>query len=26
VAISAAFLGGFGLWANLRRQPPILRF
>jgi disulfide bond formation protein DsbB len=26
VLISAAFLGGFGLWVNLRRQPPILRF
>jgi disulfide bond formation protein DsbB len=26
VAISAAFLGGYGLWVNLRRQPPILRF
>jgi protein dithiol:quinone oxidoreductase len=26
VLISAAALGGFGLWVNLRRQPPILRF
>ena len=26
VMISAAFLGVFGLWVNLRRQPPILRF
>jgi len=26
VLISAAVLGGFGLWVNLRRQPPILRF
>jgi disulfide bond formation protein DsbB len=26
VAISAVILGGFGLWVNLRRQPPILRF
>jgi protein dithiol:quinone oxidoreductase len=26
VMISAACLGGFGLWVNLRRQPPILRF
>jgi protein dithiol:quinone oxidoreductase len=26
VLISALALGGFGLWANLRRQPPILRF
>lgn len=26
VAISAAILGGYGLWVNLRRQPPILRF
>jgi disulfide bond formation protein DsbB len=26
VLASAAVLGGFGLWVNLRRQPPILRF
>ena len=26
VMISAAGLGGFGIWVNLRRQPPILRF
>jgi disulfide bond formation protein DsbB len=26
VLISAAVLGAFGLWVNLRRQPPILRF
>jgi protein dithiol:quinone oxidoreductase len=26
VLISAAVLGGFGLWVNLRRQPPVLRF
>jgi protein dithiol:quinone oxidoreductase len=26
VLISAAALGGFGLWVNLRRQPPVLRF
>jgi protein dithiol:quinone oxidoreductase len=26
VMIGAACLGGFGLWVNLRRQPPILRF
>jgi disulfide bond formation protein DsbB len=26
VLISALVLGGFGLWVNLRRQPPILRF
>jgi protein dithiol:quinone oxidoreductase len=26
VLISAAVLGTFGLWVNLRRQPPILRF
>jgi protein dithiol:quinone oxidoreductase len=26
VLISAVVLGGFGLWVNLRRQPPILRF
>jgi protein dithiol:quinone oxidoreductase len=26
VLISAVALGGFGLWVNLRRQPPILRF
>jgi disulfide bond formation protein DsbB len=26
VLISAAVLGAFGLWINLRRQPPILRF
>jgi disulfide bond formation protein DsbB len=26
VLISAAVLGGFGVWVNLRRQPPILRF
>jgi disulfide bond formation protein DsbB len=26
VLISAALLGAFGLWVNLRRQPPILRF
>jgi disulfide bond formation protein DsbB len=26
VMISAAALGGYALWVNLRRQPPILRF
>jgi protein dithiol:quinone oxidoreductase len=26
VLISAVVLGGFALWVNLRRQPPILRF
>lgn len=26
VLISAAVLGGWGLWVNLRRQPPVLRF
>jgi protein dithiol:quinone oxidoreductase len=26
VLISAAVLGAFGVWVNLRRQPPILRF
>ena len=26
VLISAAALGGFAVWVNLRRQPPILRF
>jgi disulfide bond formation protein DsbB len=26
VLISAVALGGFGVWVNLRRQPPILRF
>ena len=26
VIFGAAVLGGFGLWVNLRRQPPILRF
>jgi disulfide bond formation protein DsbB len=26
VLIAAAALGGFGLWANLRRQAPVLRF
>jgi disulfide bond formation protein DsbB len=26
VLISAAVLGAWGLWANLRRQPPVLRF
>ena len=26
VLISAVVLGGFGLWVNLRRQPPVLRF
>jgi disulfide bond formation protein DsbB len=26
VLISAVLLGGWGLWANLRRQPPVLRF
>lgn len=26
VLISAAALGGFGLWVNLRHQPPVLRF
>jgi disulfide bond formation protein DsbB len=26
VLISAVILGAFGLWSNLRRQPPILRF
>ena len=26
VAICAVVLGGFGLWVNLRHQPPILRF
>jgi disulfide bond formation protein DsbB len=26
VLISALVLGAWGLWANLRRQPPVLRF
>lgn len=26
VLISAVVLGGWGLWVNLRRQPPVLRF
>jgi hypothetical protein len=26
VLICALVLGGYGLWVNLRRQPPILRF
>jgi protein dithiol:quinone oxidoreductase len=26
VLISAAVLGAWGLWVNLRRQPPVLRF
>jgi disulfide bond formation protein DsbB len=26
VLISAAVLGAFGVWVNLRRQPPVLRF
>jgi disulfide bond formation protein DsbB len=26
VLISAALLGGWGMWVNLRRQPPVLRF
>jgi disulfide bond formation protein DsbB len=26
VLISAAVLGAYGVWVNLRRQPPILRF
>jgi disulfide bond formation protein DsbB len=26
VLIAAIVLGGFGLWVNLRRQPPMLRF
>ena len=26
VLISAVVLGGWGVWVNLRRQPPILRF
>jgi protein dithiol:quinone oxidoreductase len=26
VLMSAVALGGYGLWVNLRRQPPILRF
>ena len=26
VLISAVVLGGFGLWVNLRHQPPVLRF
>jgi disulfide bond formation protein DsbB len=26
VLISAAALGGWGLWVNLRRRPPVLRF
>ena len=26
VLISALILGAWGLWANLRRQPPVLRF
>jgi disulfide bond formation protein DsbB len=26
VLISAVLLGGYGVWVNLRRQPPILRF
>jgi disulfide bond formation protein DsbB len=26
VLIAAAALGAWGLWANLRRRPPVLRF
>lgn len=26
VLIAAAGLGGFGVWANVRREPPVLRF
>lgn len=26
VLISAAALGGWGVWANVRRQPPVLKF
>jgi len=26
VLICALAVGGYGLWVNLRRQPPILRF
>jgi disulfide bond formation protein DsbB len=26
VLISAAVLGALGLWTNLRRHPPVLRF
>jgi protein dithiol:quinone oxidoreductase len=26
VLIAAIVLGGYGLWANLRRRPPVLRF
>jgi disulfide bond formation protein DsbB len=26
VLIAAVSLGAFGLWANLRRRPPVLRF
>jgi len=26
VLVFAAVVGGFGLWANLRRQPPVLQF
>jgi disulfide bond formation protein DsbB len=26
VLIAAAVLGGYGVWINLRRQPPVLRF
>jgi disulfide bond formation protein DsbB len=26
VLIAAAGLGGFGVWANARRGPPVLRF
>jgi disulfide bond formation protein DsbB len=26
VAIAAVFLALWGLWANLRRRPPVLRF
>ena len=26
VLIAAVALGGYGVWANVRRQPPVLRF
>ena len=26
VLLAALGLGGWGLWANLRRRPPVLRF
>jgi hypothetical protein len=26
VLIAALVLGAFGVWINLRRQPPVLRF